>query len=501
MGGAVACGSSYAADAGRLALEAGGNAVDAAVASHLMSCVVEPGLTGLGGGGLSMIRMDGKVTLCDMFGTVPGLSGHPRGELTMERVVIDFGNATQVFHIGPASVTVPGVAAGLWAIHQRWGRVPLPELAAPAVAAARQGVRVDAMMARALALLWPIFYRYGGLHELYGRQRADGTFSSRLEGDLLKCPPLGDTLERLALEGPDFLYKGDGARAMLDLLGEHSWVSAADLAAYHVRFQDISPIRFRGAQVWLPDRPSVGGLLVKSGLALLEAGGRLPGDLGFDEVERLLAVLGRLDSERGEGFRTGFFEEGFEDRFIAACKAGFTTHHSAVDDEGNAVSTTTSLGETAGLMVPETGVVLNNFLGEEDVNPPDVNRPVGERLFTMCCPTIAARDGRVEVMGTGGSSRIPTVILHGLLYRLERGWPLERVTAAPRVHLEGHTFARLETHGRPEGVDEALRSVGWTVDTLAPDNLYFGGLTVASAGPDGCEGAGDPRRHGVAVTV
>jgi len=501
VGGAVACGSAYAADAGRLALEAGGNAVDAAVAAHLMSCVVEPGLTGLGGGGLSLIRMDGKVTMVDMFGNVPGLSGHPRGELTMDRVVIDFGKATQVFHVGPASVTVPGVAAGLWAIHRRWGRVPLPELAAPAAAAAREGVLIDAMMGRALALLWPIFQRYDGLRELYGRADPAGGWAPRAEGDTLSCPPLGDTLERLALEGPDFLYKGDGARAMLDLLGEHSWVSAADLAAYHVRFQEVAPVRFRGADVWLPGRPSVGGLLVKAGMELLEAGGPLPGDMGAEEVERLLQVLGRIDTQRRDGFRTEFFEDGFEERFLAACKAGFTTHHSTVDDDGNAVSTTSSLGESAGLVVPETGVVLNNFLGEEDVNPPDVNRPVGERLFTMCSPTIAVHDGRVEAMGTGGSSRIPTVILHGLLYRLVRGWSPARVTEAPRVHLEGHTFARLETHGRPDGVADALRAEGWTVDTLAPDNLYFGGLTLAAAGPGGCEGAGDPRRHGVAVVV
>jgi gamma-glutamyltranspeptidase/glutathione hydrolase len=490
--GAVACGSQLSADAGRAALEAGGNAVDAAVAAHLMSAAVEPGLTGLGGGGLALVRMGGQVLMCDMFGTMPGLGEtRARSNLEMERVVIDFGNATQVFHVGPASVTVPGVAMGLWELHRRWGRVPLPELAAPAAAAARQGVQVDAMAARSLNLLWPIFQRFEDLSALYGR-----VGGPRAAGDTLSCPALGDTLERLALEGPGFLYRGDGARAMLALLGGHSWLSMADLEAYRVRFTRAEAVDFRGGRVWLPGRPSVGGLLVRAMLSLLGEGPPLPGDGGLAEVERLLAVQGQLDRQRGPGFKGGFFEDGFDGRFLAACRAGFTTHLSVVDGEGNAVAITSSLGETAGLIVPETGVVLNNFLGEEDVNPHDVSRPIGERLFTMCCPTLVERPGRVDALGSGGSSRIPTVLLHGLLYRLERGLAPEAAVAAPRVHLEGHTFARLEEHGRPPGVTEALRVQGWTVDPMAPDNLYFGGLHLACSGPEGCSGAGDPRRHG-----
>ena len=495
MSGAVAAGSPLTVEAGLSALRAGGNAVDAAVAAQLMACVAEPSLTGLGGGGLATLRVGGEVWVCDMFGDVPGRADPTGGApLTMDEVVLDFGRVQQAFHVGPASVAVPGVPTGLWAIHQRWGRLPMPALAAPAVRAARLGVEVDYFITRVFDLLWPILKQSAALRAIYGQQGRD--HEPKELGDRFEIPRLGDTIERLAAEGPGFLQSGEGAEATLRALSGGSRMSREDLAAYRPHLAPATPVRYRDATIWLPGPPSAGGVVVRSMLELLAGGGPLPGDAGPEEVERVLAVQRAVADQRGPSFAARLFEPSASERFLAACRAGFTTHLSAVDGDGDAVGITSSLGETAALYVPETGIVLNNFLGEEDVNPPHAPRPVGERLITMCCPTLIERQGRVEVMGSGGSSRIPTALLHGVLYMVDHDMAPADAVRAARVHLEESGEVRIELHGRPSGVLSVLRARGWSPHPLEPDNLYFGGLHVAGMGDQGPEGAGDPRRDG-----
>ena len=162
---------------------------------------------------------------------------------------------------------------------------------------------------------------------------------------------------------------------------------------------------YRGAEVNVPGVPSQGGAMVLHMLQTLERAGALPAPLTAAHVERLARAMEATDVARGPDHIDRFFEEGFLEGWLTSSFTGFTTHLSTADEHGNAIGVTSSLGETAGFIVEETGVIPNNFLGEEDVNPERLSRPHGARLLTMCCPTVVEHERGFLVMGSGGSSR------------------------------------------------------------------------------------------------
>ena len=187
---------------------------------------------------------------------------------------------------------------------------------------------------------------------------------------------------------------------------------------------------------------------------------------------------------------------------------GFTTHISTYDVHGNAVGITSSLGETAGVSVDSLGLLLNNFMGEEDVAPPKCMPEPGERLFTMCSPSLLEIDHPEHgiqgyMLGSGGSSRIRSIITHGILYLCDGllgiGDDLQAVVEAPRIHYEDQKL-RLETFLRSEQVVEKMaiycQKEGDELVCFDDLNLFFGGLHLASGGTQGLGGAGDPRRSG-----
>lgn len=477
-------------DAGAQILAAGGTAVDAAIAAQLMACVCEPLLTGMAGGGLAVVRVDGQTRICDFFSDVPGRGALAPAE-PMQAVDVDFGPDTQRFWVGPGSVAVPALAEGLWALHQAHGTLPLADLAAPAVAAARQGVPATVGLCRSISLLLPILRLHPELIRLF--LQADAPIAP---GTVFVQPALADTLARFGAEGPAFLRTGAGAADVLAACAGGS-LTATDLAEYRAAWRAPLQLEHGGARIWLPGPPSQAGLQI--GAALQALSPEPPADpFGRAALDRLVAAMAANEALKGADFQAKLFEADFVSHWFARCSAGNTTHVSVVDGAGNAVGITSSLGETAGLVAPETGLILNNFLGEEDVNPPHAPRPVGARLLTMCCPTLVDDPHRLWVMGSGGSSRIRSALLHGIVYALDHALPVEAVVEAPRAHFEGDVL-RYETMGRGAEV----RPAGIAFD--AP-GLYFGGLHIAgidhtATGGDRFVGAGDTRRSGEARIV
>ncbi len=489
--GAVAAGSRSTVEAGVRALEVGGNAVDAAVAAQLMACVAEPLLTGLGGSGLAMVRMDGRVEALDFFSAMPGLGreGQPVAPLTA--VEIDFGPTTQTFHVGPASVAVPGTPAGLWALHQRYGRVPMTELVRPAVDAAQRGVTVDVCSQVVFEMLWPIERRTGQPCRLSG---ASG--GPLAQGDVCRNPLLAPTLEQFAEEGPAIFRDGPAAQALLDALGDECRLTMEDLRRYEAVFRDPLHMRYRDADVWVPPSPSQGGPMVLHSLrALSDVDERSP--FGYGSMERLAAALEGAAQRRRDLGPDALFEEGFLAGYLGA---GWTTHMSVVDADGNAVSWTSSLGESCGVCVPETGIRPNNFLGEADVNPPGMRRIPGQRLMTMCSPTVASHAGGVFALGSGGSSRIRSALVHGLVYLVAHGLEPAQVVQAPRCHVEEGVL-KTEVFGRPPDAVKRIRALPPPAVVFETYGMYFGGLHIAGMGPSGPAGAGDPRRSGAFASV
>ncbi len=501
MNGAVAAGSKPTVAAGLEALRKGGNAVDAAIASTLMAGVAEPLLSGLGGSGIATVRFDGVTGVCDFFADMPGVADRSAPDAAMDSVSIDFGPTTQNFLVGPGSASVPGLPGGLWALHERYGTLPMSVLAIPAIETARQGVTVTPGFERVLELLWPIVSRTAGMRALFSRN------GERLKaGDTYVCHALSDTLASYASAGPDYFRTGDGAQAFLSEIQGQSRISAADFMSQRTIFRQAHPAGYRDAVLWVPGPPSAAGIGVAHTLAALEVQGEPREPTGLDSIRSLETALGATTSMRGKAFLRDLFTEGFGPAFMQRVDAlrngkhpggaGYTTHISTVDGAGNAVAITHSLGETAGVLAGDSGVIINNFLGEADVNPPFLRRPAGSRLVTMCCPSILElADGTIVSLGSGGSSRIPTAVVHGVTYMVDHGWTVSQAVRGPRTHIEGGRL-HVESDGRTDQTMEAMqREVAALVRFDGP-NMFFGGLHAASFGPGGFDGCGDARRSG-----
>ena len=203
--------------------------------------------------------------------------------------------------------------------------------------------------------------------------------------------------------------------------------------------------------------------------------------------------------ERTPEFLEGLAEDGFLDRFMAT-KLGSTTHISVLDSDGWACSVTCSNGEGSGIVVPGTGVHLNNMLGEEDLNPDGFHRhPPGRRLPSMMCPMVVLRDGAVElVLGSGGSNRIRSALLQTIVGVVDRDLDIADAVDAPRVHFEGGVI-----YVEP-GVDtSALEATGHEIARFRQRNLFFGGVSAVRRDPATgvMNGAGDPRRGGAMQVV
>jgi len=499
--GVVAAGHPLTAEAGAAVLRAGGNAVDAAVCAVLASFAVESPLTGFGAGGYMMVHAEGETTLIDFFVAAPGRDRIERGaELVPVPVHFD-AETVQTFYVGPASCGVPGTAAGLVRALERFGSVPLADLVAPAVRLAREGAPVNREQAYILEILAPIHERLPGTRELYAPS------GSRLrEGDTFRFPELAEALERFGAEAAEPFYRGEIAAALSEfVVAGGGTLGPGDLAAYAP--VERRPIRapFRGTEVLTNPPPSSGGILIAYGLGLLERLGERSGP------EQLVAAMGATNRLRGMEFAEALYEEGMETDFLdpagldlaAGDLLGSTTHISVLDAEGMCASVTCSNGSGSGVLVPGTGVILNNMLGEEDLNPLGFHRIApGRRVPSMMAPTVVLRDGEVVLgVGSAGSNRIRSAILQTVVRAVEQGMPVGQAVEAPRLHFE-QGLLQAEP-GVEEGALARLEARGTPVARRPAINLFFGGVQAVARDPKtgALSGGGDPRRGGAVASA
>ena len=544
--GVVAAGHPLTAEAGARVLREGGNAVDAAVAAMLASFAAEQLLTGLGAGGYMLVAGGGEEpVLLDFFVEAPsdrmavradGAEGIDRGAgsggaesrapsgpppAELRAVDVSFGDAAQVFHIGPASCGVYGTPAGVCAAIERWGTVPLTELAAPAAHLARKGVRLNAGQAYIAKILTDLLTSTPECAALWAP--AGHVLE---EGELLRNPELGDALSLLGQEGAEPFYRGEIAAKVCDWMSAHgAALSSENLAGYRAVAREPVRVRYRDREVLTNPPPSAGGTLLAYALALLDRGPAPPG------LTEMVAAMGAAQGERTAEFVEGLGEVGFLERFLAR-RLGSTTHISVLDRDGRACSVTCSNGEGSGVVVPGTGIHLNNVMGEQDLNPLGFHRhPAGRRMPSMMAPTVVMLadrrshrspiGGEVElVLGSAGSNRIRSALLQTIVGVVDHGLGARAAVEAPRVHFEdGTLFAepgveledlaepRIDPHS-PADPGVALGSVPGTDQApVIPEqlvefhdlNLFFGGVQAVLRRDGAIEGAGDPRRGGVAV--
>ncbi|HEY5598214.1 MAG TPA: gamma-glutamyltransferase [Kiloniellales bacterium] len=521
--GAIACGHPATAAAAREILVDGGNAFDAALAGLCAATVAEPVFCSLGGGGyLLACPAGGPPRLYDFFVETPRRR-RPPADIDFTPVLADFGTATQEFHIGLGAIATPGAIAGLFAAHADLGRMPMRRLVEPAIRRARDGVMLRPIDGYIYSVVGPILTARPEGRALFATA-GNGDDGGRLltTGDKLRQPALAATVEALAEEGPALFYEGElGRRLVADCRSQGGQIAAADLAGYEVVRRLPLEMRYRNGRILTNPPPSSGGILVAFALALLEhvdlsRGGHGSADhLGSLARAMVLTNQARVESRLHEAMAEAEEQAAAARLLDPALLARYareilgrpssrrgTTHISVVDTAGNIAALSISNGEGCGYILPGSGIMLNNMLGEEDLSPLGFHVwPEGSRMSSMMAPTVAyLGDGGVAALGSGGSNRIRTAILQVLINLIDFAMPAELAVAAPRLHIESQT-ANLEdglsSAGAQAAAAVAERTIHWPAH-----NLFFGGVHTVTRRSDGrCSGAGDPRRGGAAVTI
>ena len=451
MSGAVAAGHPASVAAGADALASGGNAVDACLAAAFTGFVVEGPLTGPAGGGFFLVQEpDGDCSMLDCFFAAPS-----RAPGEMDEVVIEFSGASQVFHVGEASVAVPGLLAGLEEAHSRFCALSWRRLVEPAVELARHGVEVTAAQRSLYDLLAPILARSKAGRRVYGTPGELGTTE------------LADSLE---------LIRDEGARALPGLVPE----LADDLRDYRVVEANVRRARFRGTDVLTAGEPSIGGAVVRSALTTLDHEALDPSD----EAEVASSVAAALRDAYA--------------RALPPPRVTGTTHVSAVDGEGRSASLSMTLASGSGEF--RGGFQLNNMLGEVDIvgiAPPSP----GARLPSMMAPTIVLEGGRPRlVLGSAGSVRVAGAVVQVITRVIGLGASVAQAIAFPRLHPDGDVV-HLEG-GTSDETEARLAADGWGVTRWDELSIYFGGVQGVEGDRDGVlHAAGDLRRGGAGVVL
>jgi gamma-glutamyltranspeptidase/glutathione hydrolase len=498
---AVAATSRLATDAGLRLGALGGSAVDAAVAATLVAMVTEPGVVSLAGGafvtvdpgdGSAPVTVDGNVEM-------PG-RGLPRerfgGGLT--QVETAYGGGLRLW-IGPGSVATPGALAGLGTAHQHFGRAPWAEVVAPAIDAARHGFPLGTAAASYLDLVREIVFGWDP-ESAAALRRADGRPAEA--GDTLRSPDLAAALEVIAQEGPQAMYTGSlGQVIAADLVERGGLVTAADLTSYTAVVRPAVQVHLADWTLATNPPPSIGGPVLAAMLTLLARTGYRPGRAA--DVSRLVAIQrGVLDHrldvlDLAEDLDAAgrellaMVERGWDP---VANASGSTVHVSAVDADGTACAVTASAGYGSGATVPGTGILLNNCLGEPELNRRGVHALApGTRLGSNMAPSVGRhRDGSVLAIGSPGADRITTALLQVLGGYALGGLDLQAAVDSPRLHVRY--------------LDDGVVRVDHEADLVVPDvglptyehparSMFFGGVAAALVGPDGAlHAAADPRR-------
>ncbi len=509
--GTIAAGDRRTAQAGIEMLRLGGNAFDAAAAAVLASFVTESALTSAAGGGFLLAHTkDNENILFDFFSQTPLHKRH-RSEINFYPIEVNFGDALQEFHIGLGSMAVPGNIGGIFHVQQKLGRLPFNVVAEPAIHYAKNGIEVSEFQSYVLTLLQPIMAASRESRQVYA---PNGEILQA--GEKLFMHDLAETLSYLAERGVREFYQGEIAQQLVkDCQAYGGYLTLADLKNYQVIQRKPLIINYRGNKFLTNPPPSSGGILIAFALELLSKVSLANIDFGSAlHLQTLAEVMHLTNTARKDGYNNNLYQVDVEQIFLsgkhiaqyerqlteAVNKWGSTTHISVIDEEGNAASVTTSNGEGSSYIIPGTGIMVNNMLGEEDLNPQGFHQwQENMRISSMMAPTIVLKDNQPEiVLGSGGSKRIRTAILQVISNIIDFKLPIDAAVNNPRVHWENDVF-NIEPGFGEEAVKEILSSsklVLWN-----RKNMFFGGVHTVMQSAGLISGAGDERRNGAIATI
>lgn len=475
--GAIAAGSGATVAAGAAVLAAGGNAVDAALAAMLASPIGEPSLSSIGGGGFLLVRKpDGQAHVLDFFVDTPGLGALPRRPSALVSVDVYYPGTTQTFHLGPASVAVPGCVPGLFEGHAEYGKLPLHDVLRPVIGVVSAGWPWEALQLRVLEVVREIFMVQSTGVEVVASAHPGGRFEMPAYTHML-----GLIAEGTIAGGNSAAY----VEPLLRTLGPSGGlVTEEDLGHYRVFARAPLTLHRNGSKILTNPAPSFGGPIIVDALSQIDAFDGSPA-----AWRRAIRSLGRATEyhRRAEP--------------VAPRSQRGTTHISVVDGDGMMASLTVSNGSGSGVWVPELGLHLNNMLGEEDLNPAGFHAlPPGLRISSMMSPTVVERsDGTVMALGTGGSERIRSAIYEVLLRVVDLGMTAAESITAPRLHPKRDAL-QAEPGWPSEVLSELQRDS--PINVWDQPEFFFGGVNAVMRRPDGSvQAVGDPRRSGRTAIV
>ena len=526
--GAVAAPDEYGAKVAAQILKAGGNAVDAAVATAFTLAVTYPEAGNIGGGGFMTLYVDGKPYFLDYRETAPraaskGMYLNEKGEV-IENLSL----------IGSKAAGVPGTVLGLWEAHKKFGKLPWAELLTPAIGYAQQGFKVAGQQYQ---------YREDANKLFAGKTNFGDYFGKMQPGVVFKQPELAKTLTRIADKGATDFYQGETATLLLKQMQQDGGlISAQDLQDYRVKWREPMQIGWRGNTLYTAPLPSSGGIALAQLLGIKEdrAADFRGVTLNSARYIHLLAEIEkRVFADRADYLGDPDFSQVPVEKLTAAdylqqraaevnpqaisatekvrpgLESHQTTHFSIVDADGNAVSNTYTLNWDfgSGVVVKGAGFLLNDEMDDFSAKPGVANAfgvvgsdanaiEPGKRMLSSMSPTIVTRDGNVTlVIGTPGGSRIFTSIFQVLNNIYDYHLPLQQAVAAQRVHhqllpkdtiyfdgfapLTGEVAAQLKKMGY------TLEDQGWNMGDIQV-------IRVNNATP---ETASDPRGRGTGLVV
>lgn len=488
--GIVSASTPYAAAAGARILEQGGNAADAAAAACFALMVTDPAMTSLGG------RTQMVIYLAD--GTVAAIDGATESPAaTPPRAGKDQNRS------GYQVVPVPGNPAALALLVEKYGRLKLAQVMQPAIELAESGFAVTPVVAKIFAEERAKLARHSGAAKNF--LKPDG--SPYAAGEILRQPRLAQTLRAIARSGPRAFYRGALGRAMArDITANGGYVRGADLAAYRALPGVVHRIPYRGYEVLTAGRRAWGGTLAEmlNILAHFELTRGEPSPLELEILARTIAQaiedrpqqVGSLTTKPAGYTLEEMAAPEFGRRRAEMIRARLatpgagkppasdpppdrheTTHLAVMDAAGNAVSLTTSIGPRFGdgLATAELGFLYAHSYRMAGEPTPRL------RDETEQTPAIVLRHGRpVLALGAAGSARIPGAVLQVISNVVDRGWPLQRAVAAPRLYCQG---SRLRIHaGFPPATLAALRAAGFDLEVVEPsETLRHVGIVHAVA--------------------
>jgi len=520
---AVAMPDRYSAEVASSILDAGGNAVDAAIAVAFSLAVTYPEAGNIGGGGFMLVQMDGESSFIDYRETAP-LAAHRDMYLDKDGEVI--ANASLIGHRASG---VPGTVAGLWMAHQRYATVPWAELIAPAIKLARSGFVVHESLAEN-AVEESVWHA--------GKVNFSEHFGALRAGEIFVQEDLARTLERIAEHGVDEFYRGETAQLIVaEMERGDGLITLQDLDRYKAVLREPLRAPWRDLEILSAPPPSSGGFAV---IQLLKMKDLLAHEFAGQEhnspqyIHLIAEIEKRVFADRAEYLGDPDYvdvpiQKLISDDYLKKRVRGIradkisrledvepgleslqTTHFSIVDHAGNAVSNTTTLNWTfgSGVVVEGAGFLLNDEMDDFSIKPgvPNAYGVVGnaaneiqpgKRMLSSMSPTILLRNGEVEmVIGTPGGSTIFTSVFQNIINILDFGMNPTAAAGASRFH---HQLLPPDlitySPGVPLSADviSGLGDMGYRVE---PHDFRFGDMqTIVKDGTQWQAGS-DPRKRG-----